>query len=210
MQKIFQKYDKSSISSLPRALFPGKIVVVNGIEEAEKASRYLCQQPYIGIDTETKPTFHKGKTNHVALLQIATSDVCFLFRLNLIGLPDCVINLLEAPQIKKVGLSLCDDFNLLRKRHKELNPANIVELQSMAPQLGISDMSLQKLYANVMGVYISKRQQLTNWEADALSEPQQLYAATDAWACLKLYDAMRHFIDKHDYEYVCTKTCADA
>ena len=61
-------------------------------------------------------------------------------------------------------------------------------------------MSLQKLFANFFGQKISKRDQLTNWEADVLKDNQKLYAATDAWACIMLYDELQRLKDTGDYE----------
>lgn len=205
MQTIYKKYDKSKMSALPRTLFNGKIVVVNGQQDADKAANYLQQQSRVGIDTETRPSFQRGQMHSVALLQVSTDDLCFLFRLNQIGLPQCVVNLLENEAVCKVGLSLNDDFSMLRHRFKKLSPKNVIDLQKVAPKLGIDDMSLQKLYANLLGGYISKRQQLTNWEADSLTDAQQQYAATDAWACLRLYDQMKRLIESHDYRMVATE-----
>lgn len=147
---------------------------------------YLLTMPVLGVDTETRPSFRKGHVNKVALLQVATEDSCFLFRLNRIGLAGSVVRLLEDDRILKVGLSLSDDFSSLHKRG-EFEPRAFLELQNYVRDFGIADMSLQKLYANVFGQKISKGQRLSNWEADVLTEGQKLYAATDAWACVRLY-----------------------
>lgn len=183
-------------------MFTGHVEVVTGEKQARVAAEYLMKQKRVGIDTETRPTFNRGCMHKVALLQVATDEVCFLFRLNRIGLPQCIVDLLESDKITKVGLSLNDDFAMLRHRCDTLQPHNVVELQKIAPRLGIEDMSLQKLCANILGEYISKRQQLTNWEADSLSEAQKRYAATDAWACLRLQDSINHLINTHDYQFV--------
>ena len=202
MQKIYKKFDKSKLSTLPRVQFDGKIVVINGDADAQKAVDYLMRQTRVGIDTETRPSFRKGEMHGVALLQVATYKECFLFRLNRIGVPDCVASLLESEDVCKVGLSLTDDFIMLRHRRKNLAPRNVVELQKLAPTVGIEDMSLQKLYANLLGGYISKRQQLTNWETDSLTQAQQLYASTDAWACLQLEDEIEKLKSTGDYELI--------
>ncbi len=186
MKILYNKFDKEKINALPQAQFEGRIEVVQGISQAERAMHYLMQQEILGFDTETKPCFQKGQHNRVALLQVSSPQVCFLFRLNQIGLPDCLLPLLTDTRITKVGLAIHEDLNKVR----ELRPfenGTFVELQLLASQLGIQDQSLRKLYANVLGKKISKRQQLSNWEADVLSEAQKLYAATDAWACIMLY-----------------------
>ncbi len=188
MKTLANRYDKKRIAQLPKVLFQGRIVVVQGEEEARKAVKYLLSQKVIGLDTETKPIFKKGAgMNPVALLQISTRDTCFLFRLNHIGFTPELVSLLSDDNVLKVGLSLKDDFTQLRRR-RPFTPGKYVELQSMAKDMGIVDQSLQKLYANIFEQRISKSQQLSNWEADILTEAQKRYAATDAWACIQLYE----------------------
>lgn len=189
MKKIQNKFPKTAIGELPRVAFQGRIITVESEQEAEKAVRYLLSQEILGFDTETKPNFTSGRMNAVALLQVSSRDTCFLFRLNHIGIPDCLIRLLSDTEVLKVGLSWHDDIRQLRQR-REFTAGLFVELQTMAAEFGIKDMSLQKLYANIFGQKISKSQQLSNWEADVLREPQKLYAATDAWACIMLYEEL--------------------
>ena len=190
MKEIFDKYDKALLASLPRVLFDGRIEVIVSERDAERAVKFLMKQPILGFDTETRPSFSRGKMNKVALLQVSTNDVCFLFRLNRIDIPQCLVRLLEDKKITKVGLSWHDDLRALNGR-KSFRAGTFVELQDMAGQMGIVDISLQKLYANIFGQKISKGQRLTNWEADDLTEAQKKYAATDAWACIRLYDEMQ-------------------
>ena len=190
MKEIFDKYDKALLASLPRVLFDGRIEVIVSERDAERAVKFLMKQPILGFDTETRPSFSRGKMNKVALLQVSTNDVCFLFRLNRIDIPQCLVRLLEDKKITKVGLSWHDDLRALNGR-KSFRAGTFVELQDMAGQMGIVDISLQKLYANIFGQKISKGQQLTNWEADDLTEAQKKYAATDAWACIRLYEEMQ-------------------
>lgn len=184
---LYNKYDKKLIADLPRALFPGRIFVIQSEGEAEKAVDYLLgTASLLGLDTETRPSFRKGTVYKVALLQVSTDDTCFLFRLNQMGIPAAVVRLLQDDRILKVGLSLRDDFMSLHRRG-DFEPHAFVELQDYVKYFGIEDMSLQKLYANVFGQKITKGQRLSNWEADVLTEGQKLYAATDAWACIMLY-----------------------
>ena len=187
MKKIYSKFDKKLISQLPQVLFNGKVETIVSESEAEKAVDYLLRQDIIGFDTETKPMFRSGHQNEVALLQVSSRDICFLFRLNHIGVPPCIIRLLSDDSNIKVGLSWHDDIRMLGHR-AEFIPGHFIELQEMVSDFGIKDLSLQKLYANIFGQKISKSQRLSNWEADVLSESQKLYAATDAWACVMLYE----------------------
>ena len=199
MRVFYNKIDKKDIQTLPRVLFEGRIFVLQSESEAQRAVAYLKGFPVLGIDTETRPSFRKGQTNKVALLQISTDDTCFLFRLNRMGLPPAVIQLLEEPSVVKVGLSLHDDIASLRRRG-DFEPQAFVELQEAVRSIGIEDKSLQKLYANFFGQKISKGQQLTNWEAEALTENQQRYAATDAWACVKIFRELELLKRTNDYE----------
>ena len=183
--------DKESVNELPIESFGGAIHVVDTPEAAETAIETLRHAPMLGIDTETKPSFRKGKTNKVSLIQIATDNECFLFRINKIGFTPALRDLLTDPDLLKIGLSLKDDFSVLH-RVGDFKPQNYVELQTLVKQYGIADMSLQKIYAIIFGKKISKAQRLSNWEAPTLSVPQQYYAALDAWACLHIYNALLH------------------
>lgn len=200
---IYNKFDKKKIGELPRVLFEGKIVVVLSVSEADKAVKYLLSRDILGIDTETRPMFHKGEHHKVALLQVSDHDTCFLFRLNRIGMPRSIISFLEDTTVPKIGLSLNDDILMLHQR-ANFKKGNFIDLQDHVKELGIEDLSLQKLYANIFHQRISKREQLSNWENDVLTEPQKRYAATDAWACINLYEEMRRLKESGDYELVNT------
>lgn len=200
MKKVlYSKFDKKRIPTLPRVLFQGRIVVILSPGETRRAVDYLLSSPILGIDTETRPVFTKGRQHKVALLQVSNKDTCFLFRLNHTGMTPDILRLLEDTTVPKVGLSLHDDMNSLHKR-AEFTPGYFIDLQDLVGQFGIKDLSLQKLYANIFGQKISKRQQLSNWEADVLTEAQKGYAATDAWTCINLYEELKRLKQTGDYE----------
>lgn len=201
MKTIFRKYDKRNISALPRVVFEGAIKVIDTLEEVEAAVDFLLTQDILGVDTETRPSFKKGTHNEVSLLQVSTLEVCFLFRLNRIGMPPAVVRLLTDTVVPKIGLSWHDDLHQLHRK-AEFIPGLFVDIQDVAKNFGIEDMSLQKLYANIFGRKISKTQRLSNWEASELKEAQKVYAATDAWACIQLYLAFRALSENHDYTLV--------
>lgn len=187
VRELFVSVDKGYVSTLPRFVYEGRIVVVHSLLETERALQALYKTTsVVGVDTETRPVFRKGVRHKVALLQVASPDICFLFRLSMIGLPPSLVAFLEDPNMLKVGLSLKDDLSSLRQR-QDFTPAGFLDLQPYVKEMGISDMSLQKLYANVFGMRISKSAQCSNWEAETLSETQKRYAATDAYTCLQLY-----------------------
>lgn len=198
MKKIYDKFDKSIINSLPLVTFPGKIIVVLNEYEADRAVEYLLSCDVLGVDTETRPAFRKGNNHKVALLQVATRKECFLFRLNHLGLPKSLLRLLSNKQVPMVGLSWHDDLMSLHRR-EQFEPGWFIDIQDIIGNLGIVDKSLQKLYANLFGEKISKRQRLTNWEADVLTDRQKEYAAIDAWACIKLYDEIMNLLATKEY-----------
>lgn len=198
---IYSKFDKKKIPTLSRVIFPGRIIVVLNEREADKAVDYLLNAELLGFDTETKPSFRKGHQNTVALLQVSTNDTCFLFRLHRTGLCPSIKKLLETTEVRKIGLSWHDDI-LSLKKCGEFQPKGFIDLQDHMKELGIEDTGLAKLYANIFGQRISKREQLSNWEADVLSEKQKAYAATDAWACVMLYKEYLRLKEINDYELV--------
>jgi ribonuclease D len=200
---IYHKYDKQRIADLPRVLFEGRIVVILTESEAQKAVDYLLSQPILGVDTETRPSFKKGRANKVALLQVASHEICFLFRLNQLGISPAVKRLLEDKIVPKIGLSWHDDLNMLHKSG-EFETGYFIDLQNHVREIGVEDLSLQKLYANFFGQKISKRERLTNWEADILNDKQKQYAATDAWACIMLYEELMRLEETGDYELIKT------
>lgn len=201
MQILHKKTDKKSINELPIIRFEGRIITIFTPGEAERAVDYLLTFPILGLDTETRPCFGRGKQNEVALLQVSTPDTCFLFRLNMIGFPPALIRLMEDERVVKVGLSLKDDFRVLRKRH-DFTPRGYVELQELIKKIGVQDQSLQKMYANLFGQKISKNQQLSNWESSVLTDRQKVYAATDAWACIRIYEQILHLLHTQDYQLI--------
>lgn len=197
-QVIQQRFDKNSIAQLPTEVFKGRIIVVNRISDAKKAVNYLMQQPILGFDTETKPSFKKGKIHKVALLQVSTHDTAFLFQLNAIGITDDIVKLLEDKNITKVGLSLSDDMRALSYRRK-FREGNFIDIQSLVKKIGIEDLSLQKIYANLFGMKISKSKQLSNWNTEILDDKQKKYAALDAYACIRIYEKITEMIDSNNY-----------
>jgi len=180
------KITKEEVNQLQVAAFDGKITIVDSLSKVQPAIDELCKYKIVGIDTETKPSFTRGTHHKVSLLQISTTDHCYLFRLNKIPFPTELAVFLANEKIKKIGLALHDDFTGLN-RHLAFKPANYVDLQSIVKNYGILELGLQKIFAIIFELKISKSQRLTNWENDVLTEQQQIYAATDAWASLLIY-----------------------
>lgn len=176
------------IQKLDYVSFPGKIYVIDSVgAEFNRAIAYLRSQKVIGFDTETRPTFSPQQPRYgVALLQLSGRDKAFLFRINKMGMHRRLCNLLADARVVKIGAAIHDDIRGLQKKH-DFVPAGFVDLQKIVWEWGIRDKSVKKMSAIIMGARVSKTQQLSNWEAESLSEPQQMYAATDAWVCREMY-----------------------
>ena len=186
--------EKNEISTMPTASFDGRIITIDTAAAVDQAIIALSHESHVGIDTETRPSFRKGVQHDVSLIQLSTPDTCFLIRLNRTGITDTLVSFLENKHIAKIGLSLHDDYQGLCKRRK-FKAGNFIDLQKEVGKFGIEEMSLQKIYAIIFGERISKSQQLSNWENDVLTDKQKQYAATDAWACLRIFNQLKQ-IDK--------------
>ena len=185
------RIEKTEISTMPTVAFEGRIITIDTAAAVDQAMKALSQESAVGIDTETRPSFRKGVQHDVSLIQLSTADTCFLIRLNRTGMPDSLVAFLENREIAKIGLSLHDDYQGLCKRRK-FKAGCFIDLQNEVEKFGIEEKSLQKIFAIMFGQRISKSQQLSNWENDVLTDKQKLYAATDAWACLKIYNELKN------------------
>lgn len=191
----FEEIDRDKIKELPQIKFAGEINVVTDKKGDSVAIDYLKNFDIIGFDTETKPSFIKGKanTNKVALLQLATEEKAFIFRMNNRKLSQKVIDLLANPEIIKTGAAVKDDIKALESVYG-FTPGGFADIQQMSEQAGFAIKSLRKLTAMVFRKRLSKSQRLSNWESDILTESQIVYAATDAWISLKIYNELKKLL----------------
>jgi ribonuclease D len=171
--------------------FKGEMVLVDDLEKFHDVFPRLASASLLGFDTETKPSFKKGKKHPVSLIQLSTENLACLFRINKIGIPHEMVRLLSDPKIVKAGVAVHDDIRFL-KGVKKFEPQGFIDLQPMVKEYGIESSGLKKLAAIILGIRISKRQQVTDWEAEELSEAQMIYAATDAWVCHEIYRKLRN------------------
>jgi ribonuclease D len=169
--------------------FKGEIVVVDNQDTFRKIIPRLLNEKVLGFDTESRPSFKKGHKNKVSLIQLSTGDLACLFRINMIGLPEELLNILADREVIKAGVAVHDDLRFL-KGVKKFEPEGFIDLQSFVKDYGIQSSGLKKLTAIILGFRISKRQQVTDWNAVELSEAQQVYAATDAWVCREIYNKL--------------------
>lgn len=185
--------DNDTVAAMPAARFDGRIVVVDREEQVDAACRDLGSCDVIGFDTETRPSFKAGVSHKVSLLQLSTNKTCYLFRLNRIRLDNRILKLLGSHRVRKVGVDVAGDIRSLHAlRH--FQEGGFIDLQHEAPRWGIEEKSLRKLSAIVLGERISKAQRLSNWEAGVLTPQQMEYAATDAWACIRILEELQRHV----------------
>lgn len=178
--------EHDELNSLPLRCFEGSIHVITRAVEVDEAVRRLSKSAVVGFDTETKPTFKKGKLNPVSLLQLSTRTEAFLFRMHSLGYHAGLGSILTDESPLKVGAAIHEDIRALKNIFP--NPASgFIDLQDIVKNYGIENIGVKKMAAIVLGFRISKSQQLSNWEADTLTEAQMIYAATDAWVSLEIY-----------------------
>ena len=183
------KISNEEAAQLPAIEFGGEIRIIDQERDIAEACKVLAAEPVIGFDTETRPSFRPGVTFRVSLLQLSTPKVCYLFRLNKIPLAKPILQLLENREVLKIGADVAGDLRSLHQiRH--FRDGGFVDLQAIAPRWGIGEKSLRKLSAIVLGQRVSKAQRLSNWEATTLTDKQLIYAATDAWVCIRIYERL--------------------
>lgn len=178
------------LNELPLGAYTGEVVVVTDPKQVAKAIHEISQFDRLGFDTETKPVFVRGHHNKVAVLQLATPEKVYLFRLNSTGLTTEMKALFENEDILKIGVAIRDDIKALQHL-KNFHAKGFLELTMLTKAAGFEVEGVKKLTALILGFRISKSAQTSNWEAPTLDEKQISYAATDAWVCLRMYEALR-------------------
>lgn len=184
--KYRQKITIEAINTLPMFKFAGEVCLIRTEEELHKALPVLRAETILGFDTETRPTFRKGKMNTPALIQLATAETVYLVQLVCVPLGGELAALLGDAGIVKAGVSIMDDIRALQKMHP-FTSAGLVDLGHVAHTHRLETRGLRNLAANFFGFRISKGSQCSNWSQRTLSARQMTYAATDAWIGRMVY-----------------------
>lgn len=169
--------------------FPGKIHLIRN--DQDLLAMRIGEPKILGFDTETRPSFRKGEVYKAALLQLATETDAYLIRLQHVTQFQVLKNILENKEIVKVGVAIRDDLKLLQKTFV-FSPQGFVELQQLSKEKGLQNTGLKGMTEEVLQASLSKGAKVTNWEAHELSDKQLLYAATDAWIGLTIYNILRN------------------
>ena len=184
-----ERLSKDDINLLPLFHYEGEVVMARTPQEVQTAVDTLSNCSALGFDTETRPSFHKGKTYPPALIQLADPERVYLFQLSEMPLEGPLADLLAAPHVLKVGVAVHDDCRFLKKLHP-FHPAGVVDLGDLARKGGVAEQGLRGLAAHFLRLRISKGEQCSNWGAKVLTPKQIRYAATDAWVSLAIYRQM--------------------
>jgi ribonuclease D len=185
---------KEEVAALELIQYEGPICVIDSLEAFKQEIERIEQEPVLGFDTETRPSFKKGKVYPTSLIQISSLEQSWIIRVNRIGYPKRLLKLLSGELPLKIGLGLQDDLRKLRADF-QFEPQGFLDLQSYVAAFRIDEKGLKKISGIVLNRRISKSQQVSNWDADVLSEAQLRYAATDAWICLMIYNSLRDSIN---------------
>ena len=181
---------KEEVAGLDLIQYEGPIHLVDSIGAFEKEIDRIALEPVLGFDTETRPSFKKGKVYPTSLIQISSLEQSWIIRVSRIGYPKRLLKLLSGELPLKIGVGLQDDIRRLRADF-QFEPQCFLDLQKYVQAFRIDEKGLKKITGIVLDKRISKSQQVSNWDADELSEAQLRYAATDAWICLMIYNSLR-------------------
>jgi ribonuclease D len=194
---MFQKeITKEEVAKLRLIQFEGPISLIQSEEAFEREIKTMAGHPILGFDTETRPSFKKGKVYPTSLIQLSSTDHTWLIRVSRLGYPKRLLDLLSSEETIKVGSGLHDDLRRMRSDF-HFKPGGFLDLQNYVEAFQIGEKGLKKMSAIVLGYRISKSQQVSNWDADVLTEAQLRYAATDSWICLEIYNKLRNALSNH-------------
>ena len=181
---------KEDVKKYPLIDFTARVHLIEDLKDVSKCFDVISSASLIGFDTETKPSVKKGVHHHISLVQISVDNDVFLFRINKIGLIQELLNVFNNPNIVKVGIDIKNDITGLQKL-KQFKPSNFIDLNQLAKKNNFQSIGAVKLTIMMLGFRISKRQRLSDWNLDILTDQQKIYAAIDAWICPKIFKAFK-------------------
>ncbi|MBO4369525.1 MAG: 3'-5' exonuclease domain-containing protein 2 [Desulfovibrio sp.] len=190
LDTLRKRWSADEINALPLYHYTGPVQVIHTLDEWNEALPDLMESGVLGFDTETRPTFRKGKVNAPSLVQLATSQKVYLVQLCWLPFDAYLADLLSNPAIFKAGVGIRFDMQSLVKLFSFV-PQGLVDLGSVARLNKLSSQGLRTLSAAFFGWRISKGSQCSNWSLAELSSRQIIYAATDAWVSRLIYLKMK-------------------
>ena len=185
----YRSFTKDEVNTLPLFRYEGNVGLVRTPADLKMAIERIRQEKLLGFDTESRPCFTKGASSLPALIQVACSDIVFLFQLTWLSFDKKIASILADEDLIKTGVAIGDDIRMLAKMHR-FTGAGLVDLKEVALAKGLATHGLRPLAANFLRVRISKNAQCSNWEHKELTAQQIAYAATDAWISRQIYERM--------------------
>lgn len=147
----------------------------------------------VGFDTESRPTFVVGDVSegpHV--VQFALHDKAYLFQVHREeGLP-FLLKLLHSDEVIKVGFGLKSDSGHIFKK-LGIKFGGVVDLNVVFSMQGYrKEMGARAAVGLIFKQRFAKSKKITttDWSQRELTQQQMLYAANDAYAGLKVLEAL--------------------
>ncbi|MBT8036063.1 MAG: 3'-5' exonuclease domain-containing protein 2 [Verrucomicrobiae bacterium] len=162
--------------------------------ECQSAADEIVAAGVGGFDTEAKPTFRKGQRStgpHV--VQFALTDKAFIFQLHHNECEKAAAEVIASNRVLKVGFGLKNDHGQIRHR-LGISLNHVLDLDHVFRKLGYRG---QIGVRGAMGVLLkqcfkkSKSTTTSNWALPRLSARQLHYAANDAYAAIKIMEALQ-------------------
>ena len=180
MDVLRRRLSCEEINAMPLCHYEGAVQVIRSLDDWKHALPDLRSADLLGFDTETRPSFRKGRRNSPALIQLATANAVYLVQLAFLPFGPHIVEILANPDQVKAGVGIRDDMRDLAKVY-DFEPAGLVDLGGVARAHKLPSQGLRTLAANFFGWRISKGSQCSNWSLMELTPRQIAYAATDAW-----------------------------
>lgn len=193
MKKIAPSKAETSLLAPFPGLLLEQIVVPLSKAECDAAAQEILAAGIAGFDTESKPTFDVGAISagpHV--LQFALHDKAYIFQLHQLACREAVVELLRSEQLLKVGFDLKSDHQQIYQR-LGVRLGAVLDLNQVFRHLGYSNsMGARAAVGVVLQQNFRKSKHVTtsNWSLPQLTPRQLLYAANDAYAALKVFEAL--------------------
>ena len=171
----------------------GDIQLVNNAVQASAALQALQTAKVLGFDTESKPTFAKNEAStgpHI--VQLSTAQKAWIFQLEDVECRRVVGQLLESPAIIKAGFGLRDDKKRITYK-LGVDFQGVLDLNTVFREQGYrKDMGVRGAVAVLFNKRFikSKKASTSNWAKAQLTEAQLIYAANDAYAAMRVYEAL--------------------
>lgn len=201
MIKLFDLMDNSLDSDFqaPYSIGNRTVEVINTCEQLQEVMNTILLTPFIGFDSEQKPTFQKGQAdNGVCLIQLATKNKCYLIQIKQIKNLKPLINFLEDEKIIKIGTGLKGDNVALFKQFN-LIVKSMIDLEDIFKKLSSKNQIGAKKAASIIlneKLQKSKNMSRSNWENEELTLGQIKYASEDATV---VYDVMNKILEEYPF-----------